>query len=429
MQILIFSFSLSSILLGWDGLGITSFFLIIYYHNVKSLGAGIVTILTNRLGDCFIMFSISLIIETGTWNNYAILEKNFFLSLFLIIASFTKRAQLPFSFWLPKAIAAPTPVSSLVHSSTLVTAGVYVIYRYCQLIIISQWLLIFPLSTLIIGGLIAIKRFDCKEIIAYSTLRQIGFLVFVTIIQIKDQAFFHLIIHALFKSVLFMCRGYTIHLFNRQDVRILSTNISFPVKLSMLVSLSSMRGLPFLRGFYSKDLVLDRIIIYSKGVCLFLILIIIIVISSLYRFRLIFYLSSNFSLSKSWEWDYIILAVIFLINFSVISGRIYQWINLNTFYNRLRTFKFIILILFLLRIIRSWFLFFKLHTFKYLKLFNSLLLNGLIVGKFLNSFIEQGWLISPLSLLTKTEFLSKITSVLWTMFIILSILLFFLIVN
>ena len=106
-------------------MGVTSFLLVIYYKNRKSLGSGIITALTNRLGDCFflIMLGISLFWRKSIGPAY-------FLVAFILLTSITKRAQIPFSSWLPSAIAAPTPVRALVHSSTLVTAGVYLLMRF-----------------------------------------------------------------------------------------------------------------------------------------------------------------------------------------------------------------------------------------------------------------------------------------------------------
>ena len=137
--IIILSPNLIRILLGWDGLGLVSYCLVIYYQNVKSYNAGILTALSNRLGDVALLISIAWILNYGRWNFLFYLEfiKGDFqitvVCAIVILAAITKRAQIPFSSWLPAAIAAPTPVSALVHSSTLVTAGVYLLIRFRSL--------------------------------------------------------------------------------------------------------------------------------------------------------------------------------------------------------------------------------------------------------------------------------------------------------
>lgn len=122
MVLLIFMSTLYGTLIGWDGLGITSFLLVIYYKNRKALGRRLITALTNRVGDAFLLVLLGLSL-------YPLGGSHLCLVLILITAM-TKRAQYPFSRWLPAAIAAPTPVRALVHSSTLVTAGLYLLLRF-----------------------------------------------------------------------------------------------------------------------------------------------------------------------------------------------------------------------------------------------------------------------------------------------------------
>ena len=122
MVLLIFMSTLYGTLIGWDGLGITSFLLVIYYKNRKSLGRSIITALTNRVGDAFLLILLGLSLYTVGGHHLGL--------VLLLLTAMTKRAQYPFSRWLPAAMAAPTPVRALVHSSTLVTAGVYLLLRF-----------------------------------------------------------------------------------------------------------------------------------------------------------------------------------------------------------------------------------------------------------------------------------------------------------
>jgi len=179
----------------------------------------------------------------------------------------TKRAQIPFSAWLPAAIAAPTPVSSLVHSSTLVTAGVYILIRFRYLLnnpSIKMFLISIALLTIVISGIRGVFEFDLKKIIALSTLRQLGFIISTLALGLPDLTFFHLATHACFKALLFMCAGLFIHSFqDNQDIRgfgIINKNFSLSLCMFNVANLS-LSGFPFLSGFFSKDLILELVLI------------------------------------------------------------------------------------------------------------------------------------------------------------------------
>jgi NADH-ubiquinone oxidoreductase chain 5 len=184
-----------------------------------------------------------------------------------ILAAITKRAQIPFSSWLPAAIAAPTPVSALVHSSTLVTAGVYLLIRFNRLFVdtnLGKFLLLISGLTIFIAGLGANFEFDLKKIIALSTLSQLGLIMRILAIGFYKLAFFHLLTHALFKALLFICAGAIIHnIKNSQDIRgIGGLTIHMPLTISCLnVANLALCGFPFLAGFYSKDIILETVLI------------------------------------------------------------------------------------------------------------------------------------------------------------------------
>ena len=164
--------NLIRLLLGWDGLGVTSYLLVVFYQRNKSYNAGILTAITNRLGDAGLLISISFFLYLGNWNflfinSFSDILSNILVYL-IIISACTKSAQIPFSAWLPAAIAAPTPVSALVHSSTLVTAGVYLLIRINLLIIeinIRYLLLLIGIITILIAGITAIIEIDIKKLL------------------------------------------------------------------------------------------------------------------------------------------------------------------------------------------------------------------------------------------------------------------------
>lgn len=179
----------------------------------------------------------------------------------MLLGSLTKRAQIPFSAWLPEAMAAPTPVSTLVHSSTLVTAGVYVLIRFSDILteVTSYSLLFISILTIIIAGRRGIVEVDMKKVVALSTLRQVGIIIFAVRMGAILVSFFHLVVHAFFKALIFICVGGVI--FYRggvQDARFLRglwIKIPFTCGLLLLSNISLM-GFPFLSGFYSKELIL-----------------------------------------------------------------------------------------------------------------------------------------------------------------------------
>jgi NADH-ubiquinone oxidoreductase chain 5 len=182
----------------------------------------------------------------------------------LTIAASTKSAQIPFSSWLPAAIAAPTPVSALVHSSTLVTAGVFILIRLSHHIslypIVGTILLTVSTITIIISGLSALVESDIKKVIALSTLRQLGLIISAISLNLPQLATFHIITHAMFKALLFITAGTIISKNNHyQDIRRFGIGLnSTPITTtSASISLLALSGTPFLAGFYSKDVIIE----------------------------------------------------------------------------------------------------------------------------------------------------------------------------
>nr|YP_009521274.1 NADH dehydrogenase subunit 5 [Perumytilus purpuratus]AXP84510.1 NADH dehydrogenase subunit 5 [Perumytilus purpuratus] len=307
MVMLIYSANLISLMLGWDGLGLVSFLLVCYYQNSKSLGAAMFTVLTNRLGDIFILVSIGLLSTWGDWLVYCRpLMGNDDVSVIgflLVLGGMTKSAQAPFCAWLPEAMSAPTPVSSLVHSSTLVTAGAYLIIR-CYSLCGSSFdnmffLKMMSLVTLVIAGAGGVVETDFKKVVALSTLSQLSLMMFAVSIGFPHIAFFHLINHASFKALLFVSVGAIIHC-NKgcQDMRALGSCWKMmPISSScMALSSLSLCGLPFLSGFYSKDLLVELSLTCALDMWSYVLMLFGVGLTSFYSLR--FIASALFSVNR-----------------------------------------------------------------------------------------------------------------------------------
>nr|YP_010722532.1 NADH dehydrogenase subunit 5 [Phocoderma betis]WDV16726.1 NADH dehydrogenase subunit 5 [Phocoderma betis] len=342
MILLIISPNIISIFLGWDGLGLVSYCLVIYYQNIKSFNAGMLTALSNRIGDVCILMVVVWMMNYGSWNYifYLNFMSNDYSMLFIggmiIMAAMTKSAQIPFSSWLPAAMAAPTPVSALVHSSTLVTAGVYLLIRFNYLLIdmfFIKILLLMSSLTMFMAGISANYEFDLKKIIALSTLSQLGLMMSILSMGMWELAFFHLLTHAMFKALLFMCAGMIIHMMmDIQDIRFMG-GLSFYMPLTclcMLMSNLSLCGIPFLAGFYSKDMILEMVSLSNLNFFIYFLYYISTGLTVFYTIRLLMYLMVNdynlLSIYNLYEEDYVMIkSMILLLFMSVISGSFLMW--------------------------------------------------------------------------------------------------------
>nr|YP_009654843.1 NADH dehydrogenase subunit 5 [Placosternum urus]QCI09410.1 NADH dehydrogenase subunit 5 [Placosternum urus] len=340
MMLLIISPNLISILLGWDGLGLVSYCLVIYYQNNKSYNAGMLTILSNRIGDVAILISISWMFNMGSWNYiYYLINLDNFVSLWIlfmiVLAAFTKSAQIPFSSWLPAAMAAPTPVSALVHSSTLVTAGVYLLIRFNNLFMSYNLDIILMMSclTMFMSGLAANFEYDLKKIIALSTLSQLGLMMSILFMGYFYVSYMHMLTHAFFKALMFLCAGLIIHCMNdNQDIRYMGNLVySLPFTCSCFcISNLSLCGFPFLSGFYSKDLVLEQMCYSYYNCYIFILYYISIGLTITYSLRLIYFcfcgnsgLMSNLSY---FECPLMMISLFFLSIMSILSGSLLIWL-------------------------------------------------------------------------------------------------------
>lgn len=336
--LIIVSPRLIRILLGWDGLGLVSYGLVIYFQNFKSYNAGMLTILINRIGDAALLMAVAWIFNFGGWHYlfyFNVWDFNIKIVLLIVIlASFTKSAQIPFSSWLPAAIAAPTPVSALVHSSTLVTAGVYLLIRFRYLFnnLNCEFFVYIGTITMFVAGLGAIFEFDLKRVIALSTLSQLGFIIGVLFIGYPVLRFFHLLIHAFFKALLFLCAGLIIHIAgNNQDLRVIGGIYKcIPwTYTSFLISSISICGIPFISGFYSKDMILEVIRFNYDNFFIVLMYYLSVGLTVSYSVRLIYYTIGRESLyccQSYFEDNSIIFSILFMVIISVLGGSFLSWV-------------------------------------------------------------------------------------------------------
>nr|UZG91476.1 NADH dehydrogenase subunit 5 [Dermacentor reticulatus]UZG91528.1 NADH dehydrogenase subunit 5 [Dermacentor reticulatus]UZG91554.1 NADH dehydrogenase subunit 5 [Dermacentor reticulatus] len=329
------------LILGWDGLGLVSYVLVIFYQSTNSYNSGMITIISNRIGDAMMIMMIIFTLNFGSFDLLSMNNLEFICEMFIIIAGMTKSAQIPFSAWLPAAMAAPTPVSSLVHSSTLVTAGVYLLIRFDFLFkneFMSSLLMKISLMTMLMSGINAFLENDLKKIIAFSTLSQLSMMMVILSLGITNLAFFHLIMHAIFKSMLFLGAGFVIHnLLGKQDIRMLPDFFCYsPMIMScMMISSFSLMGVPFIGGFYSKDLILEYFLMKNYNIINLLAFLIGVIFTFLYNMRLIYFLFLKGTLSShliKLNFDFFMKFPIFFLTFLLILvGNLLFWFSIPNF--------------------------------------------------------------------------------------------------
>nr|ACJ69606.1 NADH dehydrogenase subunit 5 [Schlettererius cinctipes] len=417
MIMMILSPSLLSILLGWDGLGLISYCLVIYYQNYFSYYSGMITVLMNRIGDVMLLMSIGLMIYIGSFNLMNYYNYGKIIMFMIIIASFTKSAQIPFSSWLTAAMAAPTPVSSLVHSSTLVTAGIYLLIRFNNLIMESNFLqkfiTIMSVMTMFVSGMSAMFQNDFKKIIALSTLSQLGLMMSSLSMGMIIMSYFHLLMHALFKSLMFMCAGQIIHkMMNFQDIRKFGSVVKFMPFVSICFFSSSMAlmGFPFLSGYFSKDLILEFIMMMNYNFFLVLLYFLSMLFTIMYSIRLMMisfmknYMFMSFSLFENLKFMNISMIILYFM--SMFMGSILSWLfmyNLNLIVLMKETKMFLLLWLLLFMLLMKLFIDMELFVKKFInikffiyKMFNMdnfsiEVINILKFGNLYYKIIEKGW--------------------------------------
>jgi NADH-ubiquinone oxidoreductase chain 5 len=292
---------------GWEGVGVCSYLLVsFWFTRIAANQSSISAFLTNRVGDCLFTIGMFIIILSIGNLDYSILfsltpyiNDNiiFLIGICLLIGAMAKSSQIGLHVWLPMAMEGPTPVSALIHAATMVTAGVYLLIRTSPLIEYSNSILIICIwlgaITTISSSLIGFYQQDIKKIIAYSTMSQLGMMVIAIGLSSYNIALFHLINHAFYKALLFLGAGSIIHaIHDNQDLRKYGgLKLYLPLSYSVILIASlSLIALPFMSGFYSKDLILESSFgqYYFSSITVFFIAIIGAFFTTLYSIKILY---------------------------------------------------------------------------------------------------------------------------------------------
>ena len=259
---------------GWEGVGVCSYLLVsFWFTRIAANQSSLAAFFTNRVGDYVLtvgMFAILLSFGNVDYTTVFSLSPFysesviFFVGICLLIGAMAKSSQVGLHVWLPMAMEGPTPVSALIHAATMVTAGVYLLMRASPLIEYSSTVLLACLwvgaITTVFSSLIGLFQQDIKKVIAYSTMSQLGMMVIAIGLSSYTIALFHLINHAFYKGLLFLCAGAVIHaVADNQDFRKYGGLVSYlPLTYSLMLTASlSLVAFPFMTGFYSKDFILE----------------------------------------------------------------------------------------------------------------------------------------------------------------------------
>lgn len=299
MLILVLSYNLIILIIGWEWVGLTSYLLINYwYTRIQANKASIKAILYNKVGDIGLIIGVSmLLIYKGLYefNNTYIIESKIIniIIIGIIIGSVAKSAQIGLHSWLGDAMEGATPVSALLHAATMVTAGIFLILRILPISIYNSYvyytIMIIGILTVLLGGISSLYQNDIKKVIAFSTLSQLGYMYYSAGLGQYENSYYHLIIHGFFKALLFLTAGIIIHHYsNEQDFRKIKSNISnSPLTYTlMLTGTLAIISWPFYSGFYSKDQIIEYS--YISNIFTYILALTGALITVIYSFRLVY---------------------------------------------------------------------------------------------------------------------------------------------